>query len=380
LRKILGREYLQPVVSANIESLAQPPFLSMQTFHDHSVRFAWVLLASLLIHLALIGGIPNLHWWLPITQTDVIPSLEVRFSPTLVKNESPPAPKQVNFHAQPTPPSQENPEMRVLTPSPILDNVVSIDPPAPPGQPEETQNNKLADSLETPPTPLPLEQDNNKITQHLPSSGKLIYTFYWGKSRWLAGQAIHQWVIENGLYTLSSNVSTTGLFGLFHPTKLVETSKGIIIGERLRPLQFSTQLNEQPPAVAIFNWDKGYFRWFRDKASFTQPLPANSYDKISYLYQLYIATEKGKFFSADITMERQLEHYEIQNLGIEEVEIDGTILPSIHLKRSTSSPEMEHVDIWLSTTNNNLPIKMTYSNNAGDHFEQLISLDSIPLK
>jgi hypothetical protein len=39
---------------------------------------------------------------------------------------------------------------------------------------------------------------------------------------------------------------------------------------------------------------------------------------------------------------------------------------------------MEQVDIWLSTAMGNLPLKMTYANQAGDHFEQLITSGSLP--
>lgn len=351
----------------------------MPTFHGHSVRFAWALLASLLMHLALIGDISQLPWWQLSTPASAPspPPLEVRFSPTPDEHKFSSVIEKVKIPAQSRSPTQDKPDVRILAPSPILENGISIDPA------QAAPDENLADTLETPPSPIPLnppKQNSDKLTQHLPPSGELIYKFYWGKSRWLAGLAVHQWVIENGYYTLSSKVSTTGLFGLFHPTQLIETSKGIIIDERLRPLQFSTQLNENPPALAIFDWDRGFFRWFRGKASFTQPLSANSYDKISYLYQLYLTPQNEKFLTPDITMGKRLEHYEIQNLGVEELDIDGTVHPAIHLKRATSSADMDHVDIWLSTTRNNLPVKMTYSNNAGDHFEQLISLDSMPIK
>lgn len=233
--------------------------------------------------------------------------------------------------------------------------------------------------MESPVPQIPTEGKDDKIAQRLPPSGKLVYQFYWGRARWLAGLATHQWVIDSGNYTLSSNVSTTGLFALVHPTRLVETSQGTVSGGKLRPQMFITQLNDLLPAISYFNWNKGYFRWFRGTTSFTQTLPANAYDKISFLYQLYIAPQKEDFYSTDITMGRRLEHYDIRNLGVEEIEIEGKAYPAIHLKRATTSADMEEVEIWLSTSDN-LPIKMIYSNNAGDYFEQLISADSIPLK
>lgn len=277
----------------------------------------------------------------------------------------------------PRPPSTIEPASEPAPAWPGADNIVPTEPPA------AIEDARPASAIETPVPPsaaAPIDDRlaDERIARRLPPSGKLVYQFYWGESRWLAGLATHQWVIENGHYTLSSNVSTTGLFGLIHPLRLVETSQGSVVGERLRPQMFTTQLNDYAPAIAYFNWDKGHFRWYRGKASFTQALPANAYDKISFLYQLYIAAEQESFLAPDITMGRGLEHFDIRNLGAEDVEIEGAAYPAIHLKRATTSADMEQVEIWLSTRDN-LPLKMIYSNPAGDYFEQLIAAESIPV-
>lgn len=301
--------------------------------------------------------------------------LEVQLSP--IADEDPLQPSNTTAEIQPLPPIEEvldKAAEAVSLPPPRVDTGMSIDLVA-----EKTERTQ-ADTQETPALVPATDENSGKNKQHLPPDGKLVYKFYWGKSRWLAGQAIHQWSIENGIYSLSSTLTTTGLIGLLRPIKLVETSRGIIIDDRLRPLQFATQWNDAPPAVAMFLWDKGVFRWRRGSNSFDQDLSANSFDKISYLYQLYMAAEKEVFFSPEITMGRRLEHYDIQNLGVEEVEIEGQFHPCIHLKRITSSADMEGIEIWLSASSNHLPIKMTYSNKSGEYFEQLISLDSIPVK
>jgi len=256
--------------------------------------------------------------------------------------------------------------------SPVPESIIAVEPQ------QAIQDQSPAADSQSVSTPLPDKQDEDKVAQRLPPNGKLVYRFYWGKSRWLAGLAIHQWVIENGNYTLSSTVSTTGLFQFFHPIKMVEIAKGKIIGDTLRPMEFSTQFNENPPAVAIFDWGTGLYRWSRGKAFFSQPLSRNSYDKISYLYQLYLTQEKEKYLSPEITIGRRLEHYDILNLGVEDVEIDGMPHQAVHLKRATTAPDMEKIDIWLSTAMNNFPLKMTYENRAGDYFEQLIAIDSLP--
>lgn len=348
--------------------------MQVNTLHPHSSRLVRALLASLLLHLAIVGDLAKLQWWRPFAATDRPSALDVQLLP---------APASGTQRSQPAgePAVPEPPPQAILQPPPVAE-MLALEPIPESFSAAEPQQTSLEQGLtagfQAIPAPPAVTANDESMALRLPSNGKLTYRFFWGKSRWLAGQAVHQWLVENNYYSLTSTVSTTGVFQLLHPLKLVETSKGKISGDKLRPLQFSTQLNEYPPAVAIFDWEKNRYRWFRGQATFTQPLPKDSYDKISYLYQLYLAAQKEDYVSAEITMGRHLEHYDILNLGLEDLEIDGSIHQSVHLRGVSASPEREKVDIWLATDMNYLPLKMTYANQAGDHFEQLIAAESLP--
>lgn len=336
-------------------------------------RLAWALLASLLLHLLVVGDIGHWwRWWQPFAPASAPSALDVELLPpvTPARQLPPVADEQASVPAEPQPESEQPTDAQITNAAPTTETGFTAEPARVPRDP--------ATELTPAPDLSANQQSDDPVQQRLPPNGKLTYQFYWGKSRWLAGQAVHEWVIRRDGYTLTSTVSTTGIFQLIHPVKLVEVSQGKITGTTLRPLAFTTQLNEYPAAVSMFLWDKGQLRWFRGQASFTQTLPENSYDKISYLYQLYLAPQKEKYFSAEITMGRRLEHYDILNLGIEDIEIDGKPHQAVHLKRAVAAPDAEQVDIWLSTAMGHLPLKMTYANQAGDHFEQLITSGALP--
>ena len=260
------------------------------------MRLAWALLASLALHLMIIADVGSLHWWQPGVSAGASTPLEVQLLPLATPGPHATMPPPIIPAPRPLPVVPPMPDDEILAAAPPLETGMTVEPaPA-------AQGRHAADDLPAAPAQQPVKPSDDKVQQRLPANGQLTYKFFWGKSRWLAGQAIHQWTMENGYYTLTSTVSTTGIFELLHPLKLVESSKGKIINDTLRPLQFSTQLNEYPPAVAIFDWEAGNYRWFRGKQRFTQPLPGNSYDKISYLYQLYLDPQREKYFSSEITM------------------------------------------------------------------------------
>jgi hypothetical protein len=331
------------------------------------VRLGWALLASLLLHLFVVIDITQLRLSLLTAPASLVPPLEIYLPPLSSDKPIPSSLPQRHPSAQALHEFRASPD--VPAPLPLPANVVSADTSAVP--PEPTLTTPVLNP------PIALAEETDAAIQRLPQSGKLIYRFYWGRARWLAGQAINEWVVKDGFYTLSSTVSTTGLFSLLHPTHLVETATGLVIGDKLRPLQFITQFNDYPPALAMFNWEKGHFRWFRGKSSAQQDLPANAYDKISFLYQLYLAREKKGLSSAFITTGRDLVLYEIENLGFVELEIDGRIMPTLHLRKIASSADSNVINVWLSTADN-LPLKITYLTAAGDYFEQLISQESMP--
>jgi len=339
-------------------------------FYQHISRFTWALLASLLLHLALVADISGLHWpQATIPATPAAP-LEVRFSPLPGDKPKLEPTQQVPPPVQPASGSQPSQDSVVPPPLPVVEDVISAELPAVPPAP----------TFVAPPesSPAPSAEPQTTTIQRLPANGKLVYQFYWGEARWLAGRAVHEWVVEGDRYSFSSNVTTTGLFALLHPTRLIETAQGLVVGGRLRPLHFSTQLNDSPPILAVFNWQKKYFRWYRNLAAFTQALPADAYDKISFLYQLYLAEDKDRLSSAHVTTGKDLEQYDIENLGLVELEIEGRIFPTLHLRKPASAANSDVIDVWLSTTHK-LPIKITQSNTAGYHFEQVISAESMPV-
>ena len=317
-------------------------------------RLRWALLASLLLHLLAAGNVALLRWPLDDAPT--------RLDVSLAASPAPPAR-----------PASPRPEPRRSDPPPSPVPAPSEDP-VPPAQEAAAPAPPLAAANPIPAEPPP---ESGSTSTLLPTQGELRYRLYWGKSRWLAGQAVHHWRIDNGYYRLSSTVRTTGLFALLRPFEMIESAQGQLIGDKLRPLQFSTQFNGQTPNLAMFNWEKGSYRWFGAKGSFTQPLPARAYDKISFLYQLALARERKDMFPAQITLGWHLEAFAIEDMGLEEVDIEGTPHIATHLRRTAVADGAADIDIWLSATRS-LPIKMVYASRSGDRFEQLIAADSIP--
>ena len=331
----------------------------------HIARGAGFLLLSLLLHLAVLQQFAGISAWPPFESLS--PPLAVRLLPAPEPQaHSATAPRRVAApevaRAPVAPVASSTPVAPVTVDSAAatVSDVASVD----------------AQSLSPPSVHAPTVPAQTPAG--LPASGTLVYQFYWGKARWLAGQAIHQWVIDKEFYTLSSTLSTTGLFALFKPVRLVEVSKGVIRAGRLRPWQFTTQFNDRPPRLAMFNWDKGNLRWFDGQAAYTEVLPGNTYDKISILYQLYLSPEDSDLLSVYVSSGRRPEHYAIRKVGLEDVEIAGQRYPATHLARVTHSADQDQVDIWLSSSTR-LPLKIAFSNSAGGYFEQLLAPESLPV-
>ncbi len=332
-----------------------------------SVRLAAALLASLSMHLLLVAQLVDLHWPRSTGSAGAAWVLEAHLAPAGVGQRL--AAPELSPPYSPRPSLEASAVAPPTMPQQLAGKALAAEPAA------DAVDAPLSPGLAAVPAQAPLPQESPAL--ELSPHGKLNYQFYWGRSRWLAGEASHEWVIANGYYSFTSIVRSTGLFGLLRPVQLVETAKGMLVGDSLRPLQFSTQFNDKQAALVMFNWDKGSIRTYGAQGSTTQSLPASSYDKISFLYQLCLTRDMRALSLVHITTGRQLDDYAIEDLGLETVEIGERSYPSIHLRRAAPLQGGLEFDIWISEQHR-LPLKMAYATVAGDYFEQLISADSMP--
>ena len=209
----------------------------------------------------------------------------------------------------------------------------------------------------------------------LPRQGELTYDLYWSKDRWRVGKASHRWSTDRaGHYRLSSESKTTGLFALLQPLTISDESYGQLSDRGLTPSLYVTRANDEASAEVYFDALANRIRFYsKTVPRLAHAVDGRVFDKLSFLYQLYLRPPQERIFSVMITLGYRVETYVIESVGEEEIDTGLGRLSAVHLRRTGLGPEDDHVEVWLAPAMDFLPVKLLFFNSRGQYYEQTIN-------
>ncbi len=325
-------------------------------------RFAWALIASLLLHLGLLFT-PPLR----------LPPLAEAPPPILARLEPIPlAPKPL---AKPAAKHRKRPPLRpsvAAKPRPVSPSAPAARPVAdsPAAAPPEP-----ATASETPP---PAEPPFDP-SRYLPAQARLDYQLSKGADGLVVGQVVHTLELKDGRYALTSVTEATGIFSLLKSGKLVQISQGDVTPDGLRPSSFWAQRGQSAATT-----DAARFDWTNHTLSIESPagdrsaaLAAGTQDLLSFLYQFaFHPPHPGDAITLSITNGRKLDNYVYDAVAIEKIDLPSGALSALHLVKR-HAPNEEWTEIWLAVDNRYLPVKIRQNDRDGVVAEQLLRAVSL---
>ncbi len=326
-------------------------------------RFLLALLASLMLHLAVISG-PG--WSLPDLDAPVDgPPLDARLAPP-----SRPAPV-----ARAVPVARPAEKRRAPAPQPAKPpklsggNTPAETPAAPDAVPPRPAEEAAtpAESMSAPPAaaePMPLAAPKDIA---LPKFARIRYDVHWGEGGMIVGRA-EQRLHQDGMgYRLASSAETTGLVGLFRSAKIANVSEGEIAEGGLRPRWFRVERSNGRNEWLLFDPDAGRVTGSggRDFA-----LAPGTQDPLSMFVQLALVPREGPIVSLPVVTGKRIERYDFEMLGEEWLETPRGAFRTLHL-RNRQTEGKEATEIWLGLDHFSLPLKIRHTDRRGDTFEQI---------
>ena len=315
---------------------------------------ALALVASALMHAAaLIGS----GWTLPgANEADAAPAIEAVLVKPAASPEATPAARPV-----PKPLVDKPRRLPVAAAAPVVAAAAAVSPPfapgvAPAGTPPLVipQPPVLEPVAAAPVPPLPKSA--------LPGKGRVRYVITLGEGGLVVGQSVHTWEHDGLTYKLQSVTETTGLAALFKPARVVQSSRGKVTAEGLKPEEFR---NERAGGTdsASFDWTRGVVVY----AGREESVAPGAQDMLSMFYQLVLLAAGGGVPDISVATGRKLESYRFENLGIETVVLPAGERRALHL-RTTSGKDT--TDVWIAPDMRGLPLKVRFTDRKGDIFDQ----------
>jgi hypothetical protein len=220
---------------------------------------------------------------------------------------------------------------------------------------------------------IPTQAPSTSVTQ-LPQKGQIDYVLYYGANKVWVGRTRQTWEILDGRYHLSSISETTGIVALFASQRIAYESRGRLTEAGLQPESFSTRRTRSgrtESAGADFDWQAMKVSFGNPRQS--TPLPSNTQDLLSFMYQVGLMEPLQGRIQLPITNGWKLERYDLDIGGEHILETPiGAILaiPLIQTRR----PGQESVELWLAPAYRLLPVRIRFFDREGmPSGEQLVT-------
>lgn len=316
-------------------------------------RIALAIALSALVH-AIVLFVPLVE--LPTAGTPLPPLIaKLEPLPSIPAQPAPPSkPKPKPKHKpQPAPPVPEETQPAEQPAGQLTGSIRAEEPRIDVGQ-QLSAANEPADK----------PVDEVRPAHPLPKRAQLTFIAYMGADLAI-GEMRHDLEIgDDKRYTLRVVMNTTGLASIFKTYESDQQSSGVLTHQGLRPENFSetkTTSRGKEMLKAEFSW---HARVLSLSGGNSMPLPEQTQDIISFLYQLSQLDMNRRVIPLYISNGKKLEHYE---LAVGEEEMIQTRLGwmrALPVRKIRLQGE-EGLDIWLGLEYRLLPVKIRMIDRTG---------------
>ena len=309
---------------------------------SNQIKFLWAILASILIHLFLLGGIDlynpfflkNSESLNIVIKSHLESSLKKEEIITKQKSSTPKKNRQINNN------SKEKKDSSVKDLNQEIQNnefnEISLS-----GEKKEIQYKKVV-----------IDYDVRRSLDGSPVGA--------ARTMYFLG--------ENNQYSIKNEVEAKGFVSLFYWNKLVQTSDGIVTPEGLKPKNYHYQFGSKIDNYAIFDWEsKKIITTISGKTSEFDMLEG-SQDMLSFMYQFMFEPPltKMKIF---ITNGKNYKPYDYSYIGEEIIETEMDKILTMHIAKFNYNNE-ERIDLWLAKDYRYLPVKIRKTEKDGSILDQ----------
>lgn len=347
--------------------------------------FLYTLVASLLLHLALLLG-PTIN----------LPQPKPPAPLSVVINEAArPKLEPLRLKARPHPPKARPPKHRAVPPeasqsvTALVAAVEQVKPlapaePVPPPIVSEAAPTAVSAvaATEPPVSPSPIKKTLPSVAEataavaqrEFPAQIRLVFNVYRGTQGLLLGKTTHLWRVVNNDYSITSTTEATGLFSLFFHGKYFMSSVGKLTDAGLQPSAFSVQRGQADRSeVANFDWQAKTLEYGKATELQRADLADGTQDQLSGMYQLALTAPHHGRVQVALTTGRKLNRYEYEVVGNETVETPLGKFKSEHISSVKQAQDEDTGDIWLAIEQHYLPVRFKLTTRDGEVLDHLLA-------
>src|SRR5256885_1748718 len=131
------------------------------------------------------------------------------------------------------------------------------------------------------------------------------------------GRVNETFVRRGDTYTIQSVTRSDGVLKMIYDDQITLESSGRIVTSGLQPLEFGQRRarDSSRDIKAVFDWDKGVMHSIVDGKLTDVPLPSDTQDRISVMYQFMNLSKRGDTVVMPMSNGRKVEFYTYRFVG-----------------------------------------------------------------
>jgi Protein of unknown function (DUF3108) len=174
----------------------------------------------------------------------------------------------------------------------------------------------------------------------------------------------------NGHYQLTETWKGKGIYALLGRAKRV--SAGTLGADGPRPTEYMDERSGRDTQRVFIDWKANTItRRYKGKTS-TEPVPADTQDRLSFLLALTYASRNGQPVTFHVVDGRGMSHHTYQPAGREKLATRAGEFDAVKMtRRNEGSGDV--VEIWLAANRSYLPVRIVILEKDGTRFEHVVT-------
>lgn len=186
-------------------------------------------------------------------------------------------------------------------------------------------------------------------------------------------QVVHRLAHDGRKYEVTETWSGKGLYALLGTAQ--RTSRGLVVGQGLQPLEFKDERTGRRTARAKFDWKAKTVTMQYKGDPRVLPLPPDANDRLAFLFDFSFSAPPADTVAFHLMDGRGKSQHVYTVQGNESLATPGGTFETLKLVRRT---EDELAEIWLAIARSYLPVRVRVTDNDGTHYDQILTQISAP--
>jgi hypothetical protein len=179
----------------------------------------------------------------------------------------------------------------------------------------------------------------------------------------------------NGTYHLTETWKGRGVYALLGRAK--RTSEGDLGADGPRPREYVDERSGRDTQRVSFDWSANTITRRYKGATRTEPVPADTQDRLSFLFALTFYSQKGEPVSFHIADGRGMSRHTYRPNGRERLATPAGEFDTVKLLRKNEGSG-EVSEIWLAADRGYLPVRISVVEKDGTRYEHVATRISQP--